>query len=86
MTIRFGTTSIKACRLNSANGRLAEIRIPLLAVTSERDVPYCQETADRLVAVVPAAEKIVLPAAGHFMMLEQPERFNRLLSDFLSRH
>jgi len=73
-------------RMTSADSRLSEIRIPLLVVTSERDVPYCQEVADRLAAVVPGAEKAVLPTAGHFMMLEQPEHFNRLLSDFLSRH
>ena len=73
-------------RLTSAIGRLAEIRMPLLAMTSERDVPYCQEIADRVVAVVPGTEKIVLPVAGHFMMLELPERVNRTLSDFLSRH
>lgn len=73
-------------RLMSANSRLAEVRIPMLVMTSERDVPYCQETADRLATVVSGAEKVVLSTAGHFMMLEQPEGFNRVLSDFLSRH
>jgi len=73
-------------RLMSANSRLAEVRIPMFVLTSQRDVPYCQETAHRLATVVSGAEKAVLPTAGHFMMLEQPEGFNRLLSDFLSRH
>lgn len=69
-----------------ANDRLSEIRIPTLALTAERDVPFCQETADRIVGVVQGAEKAVLPIAGHFMMLERSEGFNQVLLDFFRRH
>ena len=73
-------------RTMSANDRLPAIRIPTLALTAEQDVPFCREIADRIASVVQGAEKAVLPIAGHFMMLERPEGFNRVLLDFFRRH
>lgn len=73
-------------RTFSANDKLSAIRIPTLALTAERDVPFCLEIADRIASVVQGAEKAVLPIAGHFMMLERPEGFNQVLFDFFRRH
>ncbi|HSL20617.1 MAG TPA: alpha/beta hydrolase [Vicinamibacterales bacterium] len=68
----------------SAAARLAEIRVPTLLVTGERDIPACVEIADLLVRSAKRARKAVIPGAGHLMHMEKPDDFNRLVLDFVS--
>ncbi len=65
--------------------RLESIEVPTLAVTAERDLQFCQETADHIGKTIPRSHKVVLAQAGHFMMLEKPREFNRVLVEFLRR-
>jgi 3-oxoadipate enol-lactonase len=64
--------------------RLEEIAVPVLALTGEQDKmtppKYAQALADR----VPAGEARIVPGAGHFVMVEQPEETNRAIAAFLS--
>jgi pimeloyl-ACP methyl ester carboxylesterase len=64
--------------------RLENIRAPLLAIVGTRDHPDIGRIVDTLVARVPGARRLVFEGAGHLTNLEQPERFNRALLDFLS--
>lgn len=43
------------------------------------------ELATRWVRAVPNAELEIVPQAGHFLWIDQPERFNRLLGRYLGR-
>ena len=42
------------------------------------------ENGRRLAARLPKAEFVELPGRGHNLMLEDPETFNRLVTEFLS--
>lgn len=64
--------------------RLPEIRRPMLLVVGERDEETIHAIADLLVESVPAVQKVVIPAAGRWVNMEQPAEFNRIVLDFLS--
>jgi len=67
-----------------AFGRLEEIEAPTLVVVGDHDLPKIQKTADLLVSRIRAARKAVILDAAHLPNLEHPEKFNRLLLDFLN--
>lgn len=65
--------------------RTDRIDIPTLIVTAEHDVPVCLEIADFLEQTVPGSKKAILSRTGHFMMMEKPNEFNRILLNFFER-
>jgi 3-oxoadipate enol-lactonase len=67
-----------------ALGRLGEIKSPTLVVVGDADVPPVHETADVLVSKIHGARKVIIDDAAHLPNLEHPDRFNRLLVDFLN--
>jgi 3-oxoadipate enol-lactonase len=67
-----------------AIGRLAEIHAPTLVIVGDHDLPPVLETADLLVSKIHRARKMVIHDAAHLPNLEHPERFNRILVDFLN--
>jgi 3-oxoadipate enol-lactonase len=69
-----------------AVGRLGELRAPLLVILGELDEPGTSEAMRHLAASVPGAQLEVFENAAHMLNLEQPERFNRVLREFLDRH
>lgn len=64
--------------------RLAEVKAPTLVVVGDHDLPEIHETADVLVSNIRGARKAVIHDAAHLPNLEHPEKFNRLLLDFLN--
>jgi 3-oxoadipate enol-lactonase len=67
-----------------AVGRLSEIAAPTLVVVGDADMPPVHEAADVLVSQIRGARKVVINDAAHLPNLEHPERFNRLLVEFLN--
>lgn len=65
--------------------RLGEVRVPALVVVGEHDpgtpVAMAREIADNL----PGAELAVIEDAAHLSNVEQPERFDAVLTGFLER-
>jgi 2-succinyl-6-hydroxy-2,4-cyclohexadiene-1-carboxylate synthase len=62
---------------------LSQIRTPTLIVTGALDARYCQvgrEMAER----IPGSRLEIVAGAGHTVHLEQPERFQHLVLDFLA--
>jgi 3-oxoadipate enol-lactonase len=64
--------------------RLDEITAPTLIIVGERDTPDFYDIAETLVQAIPNARKKILAGAGHMANLEQPERFNELVLQFLN--
>ncbi|HEX8642011.1 MAG TPA: alpha/beta hydrolase [Allosphingosinicella sp.] len=64
---------------------LQRIAHPTLVVHGARSGLYGDDTADHLVAALPNAEAVRFDASGHAPHLEQPELFNRTVSDFADR-
>lgn len=61
---------------------LGKIRQPTLIVHGARSHLYTRETAEHLAAAIPDSTLITFDQSGHSPHLEQPELFNRTLTDF----
>ena len=66
-----------------AAGRLSELKTPLLAMLGTLDDPGTSESMRHLADAVPGARLTVFEGAAHLVNLEQPERFNAGLREFL---
>jgi pimeloyl-ACP methyl ester carboxylesterase len=64
--------------------RLPEIACPTLIVWGDSDRLVPVRDADVFEELIPDSRKVVFEDTGHVAMLERPERFNRLLLDFLA--
>lgn len=64
--------------------RLKEIQVPTLVMAGGYEPKDVQNIVDVLVRDIPHAKKAVIPAAGHFVSLEKPAEFNRVVLDFLA--
>jgi len=67
-------------KLNTT-ARLKEIKLPVLAIAGEADpaAPGTKYIGENL----PGAKLVMLKQAGHIANVEQPEKFNQALRDFL---
>jgi 3-oxoadipate enol-lactonase len=65
---------------------LDKIRVPTLVIAGEEDTVYPPEIAREMARRIPGAELTMFERTGHLANLEQPERFNRVVLDFLCRH
>ena len=67
-----------------ATGRLAEIRVPVMVLIGDLDDASTQESCRRLAAEVPNGRLETFNGVAHMINLEQPERFNRVVLEFLA--
>jgi 3-oxoadipate enol-lactonase len=63
-----------------------QIQVPTLVMAGEEDTVYPPELAREMARRIPGAELVMFDRTGHLANLEQPDRFNKALLDFLSRH
>ena len=63
--------------------QMRQMRVPTLIVTGDEDEP-CLEPGLFMKRAIPAAGLVVLPKSGHTVNIEEPEAFNRVVSDFLT--
>jgi pimeloyl-ACP methyl ester carboxylesterase len=64
-------------------GRLREIDLPTLVITGEQDASIPPIIQRRLAEGIPGSRQVTIPSAGHGVIADQPEAFNRVLLDFL---
>jgi 3-oxoadipate enol-lactonase len=76
----------EACQQHDTVAELARITQPVLVMAGTAD-PICSPTATRMLSDgLPDAATEMFENASHFFLMEQPERFNRLLLAWLQRH
>lgn len=66
-----------------AHTRLAGIRAPTLLLHGTADRVVDARNTELLAAAIPAARVNLFPGAGHLFYWEQPDRFARVVSEFL---
>jgi pimeloyl-ACP methyl ester carboxylesterase len=66
-----------------AAGRLSELTVPLLVMIGTLDDAGTQESMRHLAAAVPGSRIETFEGAAHMINLEQPDRFNAVLREFL---
>jgi len=64
---------------------LEEIRVPTLVITGDHDAPPLEELGDLLERRISGAARVRFADSDHFPNLREPERFNRVVLDFLQR-
>jgi 3-oxoadipate enol-lactonase len=68
-----------------AVGRLGEIRVPVLAISGDLDEAGTVERCRHLADSVADGRFDLIPGTAHMLNMEQPERFNRLVLQFLAK-
>jgi 3-oxoadipate enol-lactonase len=64
-------------------GELPSLRVPALALYGEDDVASSAEENARLASLIPGGRFVSFAGARHLPNVEAPERFNRILLDWL---
>jgi 3-oxoadipate enol-lactonase len=64
---------------------IERISVPTLVIAGEEDTVYPPELAREMARRIPGAELLMLEGTGHLANLEQPERFNKAVLDFLTK-
>ncbi|NEB75204.1 alpha/beta hydrolase, partial [Streptomyces sp. SID14478] len=67
----------------AALGRFAQL--PVLVLAGEQDLVTPSEHSEAIAALLPDAESVLVPDAGHLVMLEHPEVVTDRLADLLVR-
>ncbi len=78
--------TIEASVAHDRAAPLEEIRVPTLVITGSEDAVYPPAMAKDMARRIPRARLVEIPEAGHMTNLEQPERFNRAVMDFLKEN
>ena len=66
--------------------RHGAITAPTLVVGAEYGMPYSRRIVDRLAACIGGSRLVVVPSVTHFMSYQEPDLFNDVVLDFVSRH
>ncbi|HLG76044.1 MAG TPA: alpha/beta fold hydrolase [Ktedonobacteraceae bacterium] len=68
-----------------AISRLSEVNVPTLIIVGNYDLPEKLELARLLARSIPHAQYEEIAGAAHMVSMEQPQAFNRVVLDFLSK-
>jgi 3-oxoadipate enol-lactonase len=78
--------TLEASVAQDRDAPVENIRVPTLIMYGEEDTVYPPELARAMAARIPGAQLVMIKGAGHLANLEQPEEFNRILLEFLTRN
>jgi pimeloyl-ACP methyl ester carboxylesterase len=67
-----------------AAGRLGEVRAPMLVMWGDVDAPITLSSSPALAAGIPGARSVIMSGAAHLPNLEQPDKFNQIVLEFLA--
>lgn len=76
--------TMRALARFDVRSRLGELRAPTLVVTGAQDTTVHPATQEYLARQIVTASHVIIENAGHAVTIQQPERFNHLLIDFLT--
>ena len=77
--------AIASLNASDSRARLGEIHVPTLVVVGDEDIITPPSESQALAKCIPNSRLEIVPRAGHFPMLEQPDAFNLLLGGFIMR-
>jgi 3-oxoadipate enol-lactonase len=66
-------------------GDLARLKCPLLLVPGEYDIMMPSDSSANIKEIVPRAEIQMVPGVAHFMPFQAPDKFAKVVSDYLER-
>jgi pimeloyl-ACP methyl ester carboxylesterase len=69
---------------NLSKARVARLRIPVLIITGENTITIHKLVNEELARLLPKAEQVIIPNAGHGSPRENPQAFNEALLRFFA--
>lgn len=81
---RFQSEDLAQPPARPAAGRVAEIEVPALILLGGRDHPEQLSIGEMLESGMRGAKTVVFFGSGHMVNLENPERFNKTVLEFLA--
>jgi aminoacrylate hydrolase len=70
---------------HDAHARLGSIRRPVLVICGEQDICTPAYMSEDIARAIPGAELLMLPGGGHFIYVEQEQRFFDAVRAFIDR-
>ena len=67
----------------NSSRRLSEINVPVLVITGSKDTTVQPTHQARMADLIPGARHAIIPEAGHAASIDNPDKFNKILVDFL---
>lgn len=83
MTVRPDVRASLAARDVNGDDALAGLRVPVLVTHGRKDTTVLAAMAEHILAVCPTARASWYDASAHGPFIEEPERFNRELAEFV---
>jgi abhydrolase domain-containing protein 14 len=80
-----GLVAIAPAGIDAVAGELSSANVPAMVLWGTKDPIFPVSEAERLVALLPRADKVLFEGAGHPCYLDQPHRFHDVLVSFLQR-
>jgi len=80
-----GLVPIAPAGIDAFADELPSANVPTMVLWGTKDRIFPVSEADRLVALLPRADKVLFEGAGHPCYLDQPQRFHEVLLAFLQR-
>ncbi len=74
----------KAMGEHSAKDLLPDIEAPTLVLTGAKDVMTPPRLGEEMAEIIPNARLEILPEGSHTLPIDEPDRFNRLVEEFVS--
>ena len=81
-----GLADFEACNKFDSREKLSQIRKPTLIIGGSKDVMTPPWFHHYLHAKIENSTLRIIEGVGHLSMIEKPEEFNAILSEFLERH
>jgi pimeloyl-ACP methyl ester carboxylesterase len=78
------TDSISSFQSNGLFDKMRDTQIPCLLVHGQNDPAISAPLADNSISLPHMMQHVMLDGSGHFPMIDETARFNRLLTDFLA--
>ena len=72
-----------ACNLFDMRERAAQITLPTLILCGEKDQLTPPSLSEKLKTAIEGSRYNIIPSAGHMVMIETPEAFNKSVLDFV---
>jgi len=84
VTLESFCLSIASLHRTDLRPRLSQVQVPVMGMYGAKDIVVHPRQWQPIQASLPAARIERFPQAGHFIMLDEPERFRSCLHEFLS--
>jgi len=65
--------------------RIGDIKLPVLIIDGDKDLPSITDNAVFMEKNIPGAKRVVMKDVAHMLNIEKPEELNKLMMDFLMK-